>query len=442
MASLKPIIAHNHPKYSAITTWKLKKTDNILKFKFSAICVATALCFLLIIIIILIAQNNHNKNNVTTSGINFKLNPGINLHNCPIKLSGKWNHPITHNTTYHPIVIEMKNYIESNKSFATLINKTYIEAGYGPNSMVPLTYNNLYRFWNFWITNPPQPNNSFLCIVDTTFSRTKTGSKILSSKVVENWVARWQKARKQFCDSTDSISVIPFWIDWHKMDMSEYIIPKNGFKSFNDFFSRYIDMKYRPIMELYDNNIITAPCDGVVMNIYLNNLTSDALLNIKAGQYDLCKVVNYNKKYCKLFENGSAIQIYLAPQNYHRYHSSCSGKVEKIEFINGYQLYWPKQFVFPQVCVWMAYESQRGIMYLNNSVIGTVGHVFVGVDVVSSVNIDVTQGDKINKGHDVGCFKYGGSTILLLFEPQAIHQITVNVNDAVQVGQMIANRYT
>ena len=46
--------------------------------------------------------------------------------------------------------------------------------------------------------------------------------------------------------------------------------------------------------------------------------------------------------------------------------------------------------------------------------------------------------DYLLKGDEIGHFAYGGSTIILGFEPGVIEKFTVNVGDIIQMGQQIA----
>eukprot|EP01083_Nonionella_stella_P053558 141646_1 len=126
-------------------------------------------------------------------------------------------------TSYSEIVNELKNYIETNKTFAIQVNETFIEAGYGPNSSNPITYDDMYKFWDFWITNAPMYNSSFLDTVSH-FATTTTGNMIFKTQKAAQWAAEWQHERKEYCNSYNSTWVIPIWEQWNEINMTQYII--------------------------------------------------------------------------------------------------------------------------------------------------------------------------------------------------------------------------
>lgn len=56
---------------------------------------------------------------------------------------------------------------------------------------------------------------------------------------------------------------------------------------------------------------------------------------------------------------------------------------------------------------------------------GTVGCVFIGMAEVSSCMVDVTPGQHVRKGEELGFFQYGGSTYCLFFEPGVVDAFVV-----------------
>ena len=58
------------------------------------------------------------------------------------------------------------------------------------------------------------------------------------SPEVFDWTTRWLVARKVFMDSNDSAVDIPLWIKYINANttspISDYEVPRDGFKSFNE----------------------------------------------------------------------------------------------------------------------------------------------------------------------------------------------------------------
>ena len=87
---------------------------------------------------------------------------------------------------------------------------------------------------------------------------------------------------------------------------------------------------------------------------------------------------------------------------------------------------------------WLTNNCRRGLLYVDTGKFGLVAHNYVGVWLVNSVNINVDAGVAIQKGDETGYFLYGGSTITVLFQKNALKDITVNVGDVIQMGERMA----
>ncbi len=60
----------------------------------------------------------------------------------------------------------------------------------------------------------------------------------------------------------------------------------------------------------------------------------------------------------------------------------------------------------------------------DNPVIGLMAFLAVGMSDVSSCIIDVTPGQHVAKGEELGYFQFGGSTHCLVFRPGAIADVS------------------
>ena len=107
---------------------------------------------------------------------------------------------------YAPIVNKLQEYIESDVTFALMVNETLMEAGYGPNSLSHISYSEVYTFWDDWITMAPMYNDSFFQTVRY-FALTKTGFQLFSTHFAKQWILEWQIQRKKYCDSYNSTRV-------------------------------------------------------------------------------------------------------------------------------------------------------------------------------------------------------------------------------------------
>ena len=80
-------------------------------------------------------------------------------------------------------------------------------------------------------------------------------------------------------------------------------------------------------------------------------------------------------------------------------------------------------------------ENIRTVIPIDSVAHGKVMVICVGAMMVGSTVITRKTGEKVQRAEELGYFKFGGSTILLLFEPGAMKfddDLTDNSSDAVE----------
>ena len=85
--------------------------------------------------------------------------------------------------------------------------------------------------------------------------------------------------------------------------------------------------------------------------------------------------------------------------------------------------------------------NTRGLVIIesiNNKNIGMVCVIPIGITEISSITIIVKENQIVEKGQELGYFSYGGSSMVLIFQPNCIKQFTVKVEQKVQVKSQIA----
>jgi phosphatidylserine decarboxylase len=65
-------------------------------------------------------------------------------------------------------------------------------------------------------------------------------------------------------------------------------------------------------------------------------------------------------------------------------------------------------------------KNKRDVYLIKTREFGLVAMVAVGATVVGSINTVSTQGSFLERGNDHGFFAFGGSTILVLFQPGTV----------------------
>jgi len=134
------------------------------------------------------------------------------------------------------------------------------------------------------------------------------------------------------------------------------------------------------------------------------------------------------------FINGKAILCMLNTTDYHWYHAPVPGRIVSQHQLGG--LYYGMDGG------WVEYffQHRRGYFIFDTEKFGRVAMVCVGMFTISSVNFVTSEGDLVNKGDLLGNFAYGGSAVILLFQPGRV-SFTVPLEGRpvhVNMGQKIA----
>ena len=124
-----------------------------------------------------------------------------------------------------------------------------------------------------------------------------------------------------------------------------------------------------------------------------------------------------SKTMSQTYANGSAMIVRLAPYDYHRFHFPVNGEANDARTIKGeYHSVHPIALgKVPDVFC----RNKRNVTELFSDNFGRIAYIEVGAITVGSIVQTYIPG-MVTKGQEKGYFQYGGSTIILLFEPNAI----------------------
>lgn len=108
----------------------------------------------------------------------------------------------------------------------------------------------------------------------------------------------------------------------------------------------------------------------------------------------------------------------LAPDDYHRFHSPLAGTITSIAWLGG-ELYSVKAAAINSR-VNVLCENRRAVLRLETPAFGTAWLVAVGACQVGSVRLAVAAGEAVERGQELGRFRYGGSSVVLLLGAQRV----------------------
>lgn len=212
----------------------------------------------------------------------------------------------------------------------------------------------------------------------------------------------------------------------YDIDLDEVRDPLESFPSLQAFFTRALKDGARPIDPAQD--ALVSPCDGAWGAAGV--VEQGACMQIKGRPYKASTLL-VDDALAHRFEGGHFATFYLAPRDYHRFHSPCAGRVLKAVHVPG--TLWP--------------VNQRGVRHIdglfatNERIIallrpdgtdGLIAMVAVGATMVGKVrttfdehlvtNVQRSEplmrdygGDapRLEKGEEWGRFEFGSTIVLL-----------------------------
>jgi len=237
------------------------------------------------------------------------------------------------------------------------------------------------------------------------------------------------------------------YVSLMRLDMKEFHSPET-YKSLNALFTRRLkDARTYSL----DANDFISPCDSLISEC--GDLHEDYALQIKGMRYKSDELLgeHFTEDEKSIVHNGTFINFYLSPKDYHRYHIPSNLKVLKTVHIPG--KFYPVNIPSLKKRINLFIENERVVLLCENSskkrfYMVLVSALNVGVMQVSFEPKIKTNSDAdvstaysydnlyLNKGDDFGCFEMG-STIVILAQKDMLN-LDIKAGDNVKYAETIA----
>lgn len=233
-------------------------------------------------------------------------------------------------------------------------------------------------------------------------------------------------------DDPASAREIEGFINFHQLDMSEVLLPMEAFKNFNAFFYRALKPTARPCSAPDNPRIIVSPAD--CRSVVFNHIDDATRIWIKGREFSIERLLG--KAYpqdVQRYTGGSLGIFRLAPQDYHRFHIPVDGILDEPKPIDGE--YYTVNPMAIRSALDVYGENIRVICPIDSVAHGRVTVVCIGAMMVGSTVITRRPGEHVSRAEELGYFKFGGSTLIVLFEPGAMKfddDMVENSNSAVE----------
>jgi len=343
-------------------------------------------------------------------------------------------------------VMKLKSMCVGDSNFRQLIDSMFAHVqdltDGSPNFWKNKNISDLYSFLNEWFYNLPTASNGLDYIIKFSllYYHNAYGLRFVNEEPGLSWTVYFVNEHGKFMDSRLSTGSIHQWLADSSLHNEEYVTPRGGYTSFNQFFTRNLKTGMRPVARPNDNSVVVSPVDGVIM--WMNvNLKSDSAMPIKGRMTLNLNQLLANSSFATHFIDGTALSVFLLPNSYHHFHSPVSGQLVESKEDVGNVLFGSQimDFFTTGYLDFSVFENYKhGYFIIKTQGHGYVAIIPVGMETISSVvfenrlkNVSAGKEVMVKKGEKLGHFAYGGSLVILVFEKGRLNSLRV------QQGQQI-----
>ncbi|GKV11105.1 hypothetical protein SLEP1_g22389 [Rubroshorea leprosula] len=219
-------------------------------------------------------------------------------------------------------------------------------------------------------------------------------------------------------NSVESAKDIPKFVEFFKdqINLAEVKYPLEHFKTFNEFFIRELKPHARPIASIEHEDVAICAADSRLMAF--KSAQDGQRFWIKGRKFSIQGLLG-NEISSTAFVDGTLVIFRLAPQDYHRFHFPVSGTIESFVHIPGC-LYTVNPIAVNSKYCNVFTENKRVVSIISSADFGKIAFIAIGATMVGSITFLKKEGDNVRKGDEFGYFSFGGSTVICIFEKDAI----------------------
>lgn len=203
------------------------------------------------------------------------------------------------------------------------------------------------------------------------------------------------------------------FVEKYNINTAEFSDREHPFRNFNEFFSRKLNREARPIAGNPDK--VVFPADG--RHLVLPNIGAADKIFVKGQRFDLRKLLG-SQQLAEKYNAGSLLISRLCPTDYHRFHFPFAGVPSPSKRIRG-PLFSVSPIALKQQIDYL-WTNERQICELRTRNIGSVLIVEIGATCVGTIEQTYQPEMRVAKGSEKGCFHFGGSCVVTIFEPETV----------------------
>lgn len=233
------------------------------------------------------------------------------------------------------------------------------------------------------------------------------------------------KRAASFFSSRFSAWIVPHFVRKNSINLSYYEVPQDGFRSFNDFFTRKMKEEHIAL----SSGSLVCPCDGLLT---VAKIDDDLTFHIKHTSYSISELLK-DQALAEAFHGGTAYIFRLTPAHYHRYNFCTTGSLERQKRIEGI-LHSVQPICHEKTKVFI--QNTREYTVIDSNELGKVVQMEIGALLVGKIsNYAIVEGRSVDSSQEKGYFEYGGSSIVVLTKEAS--KLSEGLTDREKIGDEI-----
>ncbi|KAK5310860.1 hypothetical protein LTR70_009187, partial [Exophiala xenobiotica] len=202
----------------------------------------------------------------------------------------------------------------------------------------------------------------------------------------------------------------------------------HGYKSWDHFFTRKFNWKHRPVASPDDKNVVVNSCESTPYRL-AHDVSRREKFWVKGMPYSVLDILNFDET-ADQFIGGTIYQASMSALSYHRWHCPTGSKITKIRHVNG--IYYSEPLFEPfghgdqeqadeegesDAQAYLSAQAASALIFIeaDNPAISLYCVVQIDMSEVSSCDVAVKEGQRVEKGEQLGMFHFRGSTHSVIF---------------------------
>ncbi|MBT3380866.1 MAG: phosphatidylserine decarboxylase [Lentisphaerae bacterium] len=227
-----------------------------------------------------------------------------------------------------------------------------------------------------------------------------------------------------YCNTAWSRRKINATIAALDIDRDEFRDPIESFRTFNQFFYRHLRDGTRPFSA--DSDVLCSPAD-CRLSVF-PKIDADTCIPVKGAQFAIPELLGMTADEAAGFSNGTVLVLRLCPADYHRYHYPAAGReLRRIDIPGRLDSVNP---IALTLGIPVFTQNHRNVTMLDLGPLGQAAFIEVGAFGVGGI-VQTHEAEEFARMDEKGFFTFGGSTIILVLEP---NRLALD-DDLVQLGR-------